>query len=139
MTKEERRLRTKDRRADAENSCMCSTDPWRFNHLKVVGDIDKISQEQASMWAKLDGMVSVKMFGLFMTILTTVLIAFCASMYDTNKQTLAIVTQINEKVITLEASRDYYGFTYPYRAGPFYGDKPVLVDRINCGNPLSIR
>ena len=105
MPEKERRMGP-DRRKDA---CMCSTDPWRYNNLKVIGDIGKIEQEQVSLWGRLDAMVTVKMFGLFMTVLTTVLIAFCASMYDTNRQTLAIVTQINEEVISLKVQRDFYG------------------------------
>ena len=136
MVEKERRLRAKDRRKD---SCLCASDPWRYNHLKVVGDIEGLSKEQGTLWAKLDTMVTVKMFGLFMTILTTVLVAFCASMYDTNKQTLSIVTQINEKVIGLEAQRDFYGFRHPDHSGSLYAYKPGLVDGVNGSYPSVVR
>lgn len=92
------------------DGCLCAKDPWRFSHSKVMGDIKKISQEQTSLWARLDSMVTLKVFSLLITVLTTVLIAFCASMYDTNRQTLSIVTEINEKVAALEAGREFYGY-----------------------------
>jgi hypothetical protein len=138
MDQKERRM-GKDRREAADNTCLCASDPWRYNHLKVVGDIEKISQEQTSLWSRLDNMVTLKVFGLFMTILTTVLIAFCASMYDTNRQTLAIVTKINKSVAGLEASRDLYGFRYPDPRGSFCGDKSGKIGPFYSVDSITLR
>ena len=98
----ERRTGEIDRRIYSP-ACLCDKDPWRYSNAKITGNISDLKEGQKKVWERLDSMLSIKVFSLFLSILLIVAGTFFAVIYDTNKQTLLIVTEINKKVVYLES------------------------------------
>lgn len=82
---------------NTRDKCTCE-DPWRYNSKKVNGDISSMRKDIKGLWVELDKKLSSKSFGVIMTILMGLMVAVWVAIYDTNKQTLIIVTEINKDI-----------------------------------------
>ena len=102
---EDRRHGERDRR-EGNFQCLCASEPWRSNYHNVTEGIRDIKSDHKELRSQVQNKLSIKIFSLFVTFFVVVLGSGFAVLYDTNKQTLDIVTKTNNRVIKLEAQTE---------------------------------
>lgn len=91
---------------DKSKRCSCN-DPWRFDEKKMKGEIKTLQDSIDHVWANLSKKVSMSVFALVLTLMSTTLSAIVWASYDTTKNTYQLVSKIDKDIELLKLQQKY--------------------------------